>query len=171
MKKIFTALGIIFLGFLLTSTPTYAICPICTIAVGAGLGLSRYLGIDDTVSGLWIGALILSSSFWFVDWLTKKYKKIKFKYTTLSVTILAYILVIVPLWISGIVGHPYNTILGIDKLIIGIVIGSGGFLLALAADKKVRKLRGDQLFNYQKVLFPVSFIAFFSFIFYFLTKA
>ncbi len=32
-----------------------AICPICTIAVGAGVGFSRYLGIDDTIAGLWIG--------------------------------------------------------------------------------------------------------------------
>ena len=29
-------------------TKALAICPVCTVAVGAGIGLSRWLGIDDS---------------------------------------------------------------------------------------------------------------------------
>ncbi|MBU2577676.1 hypothetical protein KKA69_02480 [Patescibacteria group bacterium] len=41
-----------------------AVYPVCTITVGAGLGISRWLGIDDSIPGLWIGGLILSSGLW-----------------------------------------------------------------------------------------------------------
>jgi hypothetical protein len=34
------------------------VCPVCTIAVAGGVGLCRYLGIDDLISGSWIGALL-----------------------------------------------------------------------------------------------------------------
>jgi hypothetical protein len=41
------------------------VCPVCTIAVAGGVGLCRYLGIDDLISGAWIGALLFS--LFFVD--------------------------------------------------------------------------------------------------------
>lgn len=31
---------------------TKATCPVCTVAIASGLGLCRYIGIDDVVSGL-----------------------------------------------------------------------------------------------------------------------
>jgi len=31
---------------------SYATCPVCTVAIASGLGLCRYIGIDDVVSGL-----------------------------------------------------------------------------------------------------------------------
>ncbi len=30
-------------------------CPVCSISIGVGVGLCRYLGIDDLISGVWIG--------------------------------------------------------------------------------------------------------------------
>ena len=39
----------------LVALPAQAVCPVCIVAVGAGLGLSEYLGIDDTIAGVWIG--------------------------------------------------------------------------------------------------------------------
>jgi hypothetical protein len=27
-------------------------CPVCTVAIGVGVGLCRYLGIDDLITGL-----------------------------------------------------------------------------------------------------------------------
>lgn len=139
---------------LLFAPEALAVCPVCTIAVGAGLGLSRFLGIDDSVTGVWAGGLILSTSFWLSDWLTKKFK-FNFKYKTLLVVVLMYALVFVPLWTTEIIGHPFNTILGIDKFIFGAIVGSLVFLKTVWLDKKVRQIKGKQLFNYQKVLFPI----------------
>lgn len=162
MKKIITFLTAIFLFLLAPLSPAYAQCPVCTLAVGAGLGLSRYLGIDDAVSGIWAGAFVISFSLWFANWLIKKnYKFLKFiqeKYLPYISVILWAFLTYVPLWKTGIIGHPFNVIWGIDKLIFGSVIGAGVLLLAQYTDRKVRKVKGKQLFNFQKVIIPVSFL-------------
>lgn len=170
MRKIL-GLTLTSLGFLLLPSPTYAVCPVCTVAVGAGLGISRTLGIDDTVTSIWIGGLILSSSFWMVDWMEKKFKaKTKFKYLTPITTLAFYLLVLVPLYFTKVVGYPLNTLWGIDKILVGTFFGSVAFLAGLYLDKKVREVRGKQLFNFQKVVFPVSTLVIFSLLFYFLTK-
>ena len=70
MKKLLAIF--ITLGGLLMALPAKAVCPVCTVAVVAGLGLSRWLGIDDSVSGLWIGAVTVSISMWTINWLHKK---------------------------------------------------------------------------------------------------
>ena len=156
MKKTLKALAFLFLLYLLAPAKALAVCPVCTIAVGAGLGLSRFLGIDDSVSGVWAGGLTLSSSFWFSDWLAGKFKsKFKFKYKTLAVAALMYALVFIPLWFAEIIGHPFNTIWGIDKFIFGAVVGSATFLKTVWLDRKVRQIKGRQLFSYQKVVFPL----------------
>lgn len=54
------------------TSKAYAICPLCTVAVGAGVGVSRSLGIDDVIVGLWIGGLLVSSSMWLFEWLKGK---------------------------------------------------------------------------------------------------
>ena len=106
---------------------TLAVCPICTIAVGAGLGLSRWLGINDTITGLWIGGLIVSMIVWTESWLDKK--NIRFKGRVFINILAYYTLTILPLYYSGIIGNPLNTLCacGIDKLLFGIVAGSISF--------------------------------------------
>ena len=51
---------------------TFAVCPICTVAIGAGVGFTRYIGIDDTITGLWIGGFIVSSGLWLASFLKNK---------------------------------------------------------------------------------------------------
>lgn len=171
MKKLITFLVGFFLFLFIPISPVFAMCPICTLAVGAGLGLSRYLGIDDAVSGIWAGALVISVSFWFVSWLIKKnFKFLKFikeKYLIYLSLLFWIAFTYIPLWKTGIIGHPFNTIWGIDKLIFGSVIGALIFLLAVYTDKKIRKIKGKQLFNFQKVIIPISFLTIVSLIMYF----
>ena len=149
----------------------YAVCPICTVAVGAGLGLSRYLGIDDAITGIWVGGLIISITLWTNDWLKKKdwkfTKKLNEK-TTIAVSFLIWTLFVYPpLYWAGLIGHPFNTILGVDKLIFGSILGGISFVLGVLTDKKVRKVKGNQLFVYQKVVFPVLFLIITSLVVYF----
>jgi hypothetical protein len=175
LSKIFIFL-FSFLAFNFVSVvQTYAVCPVCTVAVVAGLGLSRYLGIDDTVSGVWIGGVILSSSFWFIDWLQKKnFKWLKkyyeFKYWKYSVLLGMYALVLLPLFRSEIIGHPFNRLWGIDKLFLGISVGTGAFLLGMFLDTKAREKHGKQFFNFQKVVFPVVALVISSLIFFLITS-
>ena len=151
------------ISYQLSAKTALAVCPICTVAVGAGLGLSRYFGIDDMISGIWVGGLIISLAFWTTDFLSKR----KIKFGTLPSFLFWILFTYPPLFWAGIIGHPFNTVLGIDRLIFGSVIGAAAFLLGMFADKKIRKIKGKQLFNYQKVVFPVLSLAIFSLVLYF----
>ncbi|MEK7550937.1 MAG: hypothetical protein AAB535_04115 [Patescibacteria group bacterium] len=159
MKKLATFFVVLFslfaIRYSLFAREALAVCPICTVAVGAGLGFSRYLGIDDSVSGIWVGGLILSSSFWLIDYLKKKSPKFSIFNFQFLIILLMYIFVFLPLWKTSVIGHPFNTVLGIDKLIFGTILGTAAFLLGMFADKKVRQVKSKQLFAYQKVVFPV----------------
>jgi hypothetical protein len=170
MKKKIILFIPLFLSFLkmIFVPKALAVCPVCTIAVGAGLGLSRWLGIDDTVTGVWVGGLILSTSFWLDKWLSQK--NIEFKYKKWVIISAMYLLALAPLHYKGVIGHPFNQILGIDKLIFGMAIGTGAFLAGMWLDRKVRKIKGRQLFNFQKVIFPVSALLIFSAIMFVITS-
>lgn len=143
----------------LVPTTVSAVCPICTVAVAGGLGVSRYLGIDDSLVGIWSGGLIVSVSLWTVDWLSKRKWKFLEKSNTQINTFVSFLFWILltypPLYASNIIGHPFNTILGIDKLVFGSILGFLAFLFGFWLDKKVRAVKGKQLFIYQKVVFPV----------------
>ena len=181
MKKVFVfstvllfLLSIIY--FLLPATAN-AVCPVCTVAVIAGLGVSRALGIDDMVTSIWIGGLILSASFWLIDWLKKKGFSKRFKNQSVrklidpTVIILMYLLVLIPLKLDRAIGIALNRFWGIDKIIFGVAIGSAAFLAGMWADRKIRKAKGKQLFIYQKVVFPVLALVISSLVFYFITAS
>lgn len=157
MKKLINAFVtfIFALAYFTLVHPAKAVCPVCTVAVGAGLGLSRYFGIDDSLSGIWVGGLILSTALWTADWMHKHGLKIKIRVINVISVILFYTITIIPLYYSGIIGHPYNIIYGIDKLLFGTIIGSITFILGITLDKLARKKYGRQFFVYQKVVFPV----------------
>lgn len=144
-------------------------CPVCTLAVGAGLGLSRWLGVDDAISGVWIGALILSSSLWFIDWLKKKYPKLTISHKQ-SLALRAQPLIIIPIMYAFVLLPLAWTGIIIDKLIVGVLIGSLAFLLGTYLDKKIRTLNGKPLFNFQKVVFPVALLLISSLIIWIITK-
>jgi len=154
---------------LLFASNAYAVCPACTVAVGAGVGLSRWLGIDDTITGLWIGGFLISSSLWFDSYLESR--KIKFPRRTFLLVLIFYLVTVFPLYFTGIVGHPGNRIWGIDKLIFGTGVGSVLFLASIFLDKYLRAKNGGKVFfYYQKVVLPVALLLLGSGVFYFLTK-
>ena len=174
-KLILSLLTLFFIHHSMFPSSAAAVCPVCTIAVGAGLGISRWLGIDDAVSGVWVGGIILSSTFWLIDWLDKKQFKslsfyYSFQYKKWLIAFAMYALVIIPLFTSGIIGHPFNTILGIDKLIFGTAVGSFAFLAGMYLDKKVREVKGKQLFSFQKVAFPLGTLIIASLILFVITS-
>jgi hypothetical protein len=141
------------------------ICPVCTIVVTGGVGLSKYLGVDDLISGVWIGALLFSLVLWTIEWLNKK--KIKFFFRKPLVFIFWYGFTIFPLMKVGIIGHSQNKFLGIDKLVFGIFSGTIVFLISILFENYLRKKnQGKTYFKFQKVLIPVLFLFILSLIFW-----
>ena len=139
------------------SKSVLAVCPLCTIAVGAGLGISRVLGIDDAISGVWVGGLIVSSGLWMGDFFSKR--KWKIPYPNVLSLLLMYLLVVPYLVWSKIIGITGNTILGMDKILFGIILGSIVFSLSVFTDKFLRKInKGDVFIYYQRVILPVLFL-------------
>lgn len=149
--------------------PAYAMCPICTAGALAGVGLSRWLGIDDTVTGLWIGAVIVSLIYWTLSWLRKR--KISFRAMGIIVFAAYYLIIALPLYWKDIIGHPFNKLWGVDKLLLGIIVGSVFFylfyLIHLALKKKNK---GKSYFPFQKVVLPLSPLIILSVIFYWFTR-
>lgn len=159
----------VFLLNFLIAKIALAFCPVCTIAVGAGVGLSRWLGVDDTITGIWIGALAVSLISWTINWLNQK--NIHFKFRRIVIIFCYYLIIISPLYLTDILGHPLNQIWGMDKLLLGIILGSLAFLIGILCYYQLKKKNeGRIFFPFQKVVIPVLPLILFSIIFYYLTK-
>lgn len=171
MRKIFTSLFFLFsmVFFLKVAPQANAVCPVCTVAVGAGIGLAECFGINDIITGVWIGGFLMSLSLWTLSWLEEK--KINFRGKKFVVVSGYYLLTLLPLYFVGILGKPFNKVCGIDKLILGVIIGSGAFLLAGFFNYYLKKKNnGKAYFPFQKVILPVIFLLISSLIIYFLIK-
>jgi hypothetical protein len=159
----------------LSAKSALAVCPVCTLAVAGGLEISRWLGIDDVVTSLWIGALVVSMIMWTINWFNKK--NIRFEGREILTTVGYYLLVIVPLyWMNNkngapIIGDPRNTFWGVDKVLLGIILGSILFFLSSFWYEALKKKNnGHSYFPYQKVAMPVASLLIVSVMFYFLTR-
>ncbi|MDP2709192.1 MAG: hypothetical protein Q8O93_04045 [bacterium] len=156
----------VFLLLPLTAAKAVPICLVCTAAVSAGVGFSRWLGVDDTITGLWIGALAISVSLLTINWLAKK--NIKFFGRQPLIFIIYYGAIIWPLYYYGLAGHPLNKLWGVDKLALGITLGTIGFAAGAIFNEYLKKRNGGKVyFPFQKVVVPVSWLAFISLIFYY----
>lgn len=133
------------------------VCPVCTIAVAAGVGFLREFGVNDIITGIWFGALIISSIAWMIDWLNRKNIHFIFKPQLVIISFIA--IFIWPLYHWGIMGLPDNKVFGIDKILFGAIIGGIIFLLAMMSDSYLKKINGDRvMINYQKIIIPLIYL-------------
>lgn len=148
---------------------TLAFCPVCTAGVIAGVGLSRWLGIDDTITSLWIGALTVTLIYLTEKWLEKM--NVRFKGRLIVDSIIYYVLILVPLMKWNITGHPHNKIFGVDKIIFGVFAGSIFFILGYYLDIWLKKTnKGKAYFPFQRVVAPILVLIIISVILYLITK-
>ena len=139
-------------------------CPICTIGLAAGVGLSRWLKVDDVISGLWIGALILALSIWTFNWLLKKREKKPF-WVLLLCIVFWYLLTFVPFYYTGLLNLECQKILGLNRLVFGAGLGIIVAAISLKIENFVRKgPEKKRLFPFQKVIIPIVILLITSFI-------
>jgi hypothetical protein len=161
MLIIITALALLLFGFaFLAATPSFAVCPVCTVAIGGGVLLSHYLGVDDLIIGIWAGGLTLSFGLWLA---TAKYlKRFDFRGFKWFLTAFLWITTVLSLKQAGFIGHPTCQIYGHDKLLSGMIFGSVAFLLGYGVDFLLRRANkkepGKVLFPYQRVVAPLFFL-------------
>jgi hypothetical protein len=168
-RRLYLLLPLIVLLLFTHVTSVHAVCPVCTVAVGVGLGVSRYLGIDDSVTGIWVGGLLCSSGFWMAQWLYKR--NVKLPYLPLICILLLDILTFPPLYLAGMIGHKGNALWGVAKLVLGSIIGSILFIGSVIFETYLRMKNNQKTYlPYQKVIVPVALLSFFSILFYIITK-
>ena len=143
-------------SMLLTSM-VHAVCPVCTVAVGAGLEGARLLGVDDIITGIWAGGLTLSIFFWTAGWL--KGRGVKNALWQIIVPFVLYYGLLGLVYLLPSVNFGEHTLWGIDKFLMGIIVGTVAFYFGARWYAKVKRDNGGRAkFAFQKVVVPLSFL-------------
>ena len=129
------------------------VCPVCTIAVAAGVGILRELGVSDLITGIWFGALIVSSIMWMIDYLNRK--NIHFLFRKILVILSFYAIFIIPLYYIKIGGRLIIS----NLLLTGVIIGTFVFIISVLANDYLKKINeGRVMIFWQKVIVPLVFL-------------
>ena len=169
MRKFFSSVLFACLMTVCSVSIAMAVCPVCTVAVGAGLEGARLLGVDDVITGIWAGGLTLSLFFWTAGWLKKRGVKSAFWQIVVPFVFYYSLLGMVYLFPSVVFGA--NTLWGIDKFLLGTIVGTVAFYLGARWYIKIKRDNGGHAkFAFQKVVVPLSFLLIATVIFWFITK-
>ncbi|MDR1696759.1 MAG: hypothetical protein LBR41_00880 [Rickettsiales bacterium] len=151
----------------IAASAAHAVCPVCTIAVGAGLEGARLLGVDDVITGIWAGAFTLMLVFWTAKWLSRRGVKSAIWY---FLDFVFYYALVACVYLLPGMTFGANTLWGIDKFLIGLVVGTIALWIAdYYVAKSVRKFGGKSRFKFQKVIVPVGTLLILSLIFWGIT--
>lgn len=153
--KIFGLLLIPLLSIIAIIPTVMAHCPLCTAATIVGVGITRSFGLDDTIVGVFVGAMIVSSALWVNNILKKKRIGGNAFLRISSITFATFVLTVLGFYYAGIYG-PANTyrIFGIEKIIFGTFSGGAISLGSFFVSDGIKKRNeGKALFNYQTMVF------------------
>ena len=152
-KTLLSCLGI----FIVLIPSAHAVCPVCTVAVGAGLEGARLLGVDDVITGIWAGGLTLSLFFWTAGWLKKR--GVNNAFWQVIVPFISYYVLLGMVYLMPGVTFGANKLWGMDKFMLGIIVGTIAFYLGARWYVKIKRDNGGHAkFAFQKVVVPTSFL-------------
>ena len=133
-----------------------AVCPVCTVAVGAGLEGARLLGVEDVITGVWAGGLTLSIAAWTANWMHKHGVKRLLWYVLNFV--LYYMLLMGVYFVPGehpIVKFNEKCMWGIDQFLLGVITGTVVFFAMQKWYQKIKAQNGGHAkYPFQKVVMP-----------------
>jgi hypothetical protein len=142
-----TLVSLFALKFSVFVPPALAHCPLCVAGAAAGVTLTRWVGIDDSITGVWIGALLGSISFWLYGFLLGKKIKWLNKYRIWlkpAIYILVFGSTLWSFYAFGLVIRMWQ-IFGIDKLTFGMLAGALLFYI-------IDLLKIKHYFPYQRIV-------------------
>ncbi len=157
-QKIFVL--VLSLIILLSTIPAaLAHCPLCTGAAIGGVELARFFGVDDSISGLFLGAAIISSALWFNRWLKKR---VNFTAQEAIIVGVSFFMFTIPFYYAGLITnfemvrsmpthHSFAWLgpLGIDKLLFGIILGTLLTWITFTISDYIKEKKGKVLWPYQ----------------------
>lgn len=161
---------ICFIFFILIPIVSYAnpACPICTVAIGASLGVAKKLGIADSIVCLWAGALLILLGYWMILFFDKK--KWNFKYKNPILLLLSFSM-IGTIYINELVYTPKVILyfLYIDPTLLSAIIGAIIFVYSQKLYQYMKKNNGGHAhFPFEKVVLPVVLLIMTSLLFHFI---
>lgn len=131
-------------------------CPLCTGATIVGVSLTRAMGWDDSIVGVFVGGMIISTALWTDKALKKRNIGVKGNQNLRLISLIALmtILTLVTFYYAGLFGKGNSyRIWGMESILFGSI--SGG-VLSLAAfyfsNHLKNKNGGKTLFNYQTLV-------------------
>ncbi len=156
MKKLLSPLFFALIATVFILPLAQAVCPVCTVAVGAGLEGARLLGVDDVITGIWAGGLILSLVEWTANYMRRRGIQNKIWYV-LNFVVYYGILALVYFIPAGnpIVRFNQSCIWGIDQFMLGVIIGTIVFWAMARWYLRIKEKNGGHAtFPFQKVVMP-----------------
>lgn len=134
-------------------------CPVCTIAIGAALPLTRRIGVPDAVAGIWVGAFLAILGYWIIKFCDKR----GWKFWGRNAIILALSVASIGFVYMGQVQYnpcTYFGFINIDPILFGTLVGA---LLFIGTEKLYDFMKakngGHAHFPFEKVVLPVVVLA------------
>lgn len=158
----------IFAAIMLFATAAHAnpACAVCTVAVAASLEIAHYLGVDDSVVGVWAGAFLALLGYWMIVWFEHK----KWRFTgrdflliTLSVAMIGF------MYVSKLEYDPQPILVFfLDPFLFSVILGALTLILSNHFYQWMKKKNGGHAhFPFEKVAVPVVALALLSLLFYY----
>ena len=157
MKALFLSLGLMFVT--LSRAMANPACPVCTVAIVGSLTIARKLGVDDSIVGLWLGALLAMLGYWTIRFLEKR-----------KWTFPGYKLVSMLMWLSSI-GFLYIKeltykpriilqVFNLDPFLFSTLMGFVALILGVNFYAWMKAKNGGHAhFPFEKVVVPIALLA------------
>lgn len=135
-------------------------CPLCTVGAAVAAGGAAWLGINNTVIGLFIGAFAVSMGWWVSNLIKKDY----IPYQKLILILVSFITTVLPIsklipsiypfYISlmGDYGSMLNRTYIINPFIIASIFGGLIVLITPTISKKITVLRRGKTYPFQGII-------------------
>lgn len=119
-------------GLTLSAIPVSAHCPLCTVGAAVAAGGAAWLGVDQVVIGLFVGAFAVSMGWWIANLIKKriipgqKFLIILLSFLTTVIPILPLMKGVYPLYLSviGEYGSILNRTYVLNLFLMGSILGS-----------------------------------------------
>lgn len=130
-------------------------CPICTIAIGAGVGVAESLGVPVAIVGLWAGALLTLLGYWMVKFCDSR----GWKFWGRNALLIGLSVAMIGFAYLGDIDYTPEWFLGfiyIDPILFGAIVGMIVFILVEKLYEWMKRKNGGHAhFPFERVVLPV----------------
>ena len=153
--------------------PALGHCPLCAAATAGGVAATRLMGVDDTVTGTFVGGFVASTGLWFNNWFKKRNggrELLQFQW--LIVVLLSLAFTAATFYFAKLVGssEPGFLMFGVDKLLIGTSAGTMVTLSAFALHQRLKLMnKGSSIMPFQGIVLTLLSLSAAGALFFFVT--